>query len=164
MSISCYRHVLGEELLYPPDVGPSDKKTAKGIGLAEAALSCAMSNSELTQRQMLLDNILLCGGGAQVPNVHPRFISELRGLLPSAANIAKLTYALNSLCHVIRLAQNICSRSNFVYRIPEYMPARTNQYASYVGGAIVAKSLNANHTMSKEDYEDRGPAYIHKKC
>ena len=49
-------------------------------------------------------------------------------------------------------------------RIPEYLPERTQHYAGYVGAAIVGKSMNAINTMTKEDYEERGPAYIHKKC
>ena len=29
---------------------------------------------------------------------------------------------------------------------------------------LLPKSLNAHHTMTKEDYDERGPSHIHKKC
>jgi actin-related protein len=48
--------------------------------------------------------------------------------------------------------------------MPEYLPERTTHYAGYIGAAIVAKSLNANHTMTKEDYDERGPSFVHRKC
>lgn len=39
-----------------------------------------------------------------------------------------------------------------------------SKYAAYCGAAVVAKTIGANHMLSKEDYEDRGPAFMHKKC
>lgn len=44
------------------------------------------------------------------------------------------------------------------------MPARSTRFAAYVGGVIVAKSMNANNLMTKEDYNEHGPAYINSKC
>ena len=49
-------------------------------------------------------------------------------------------------------------------RVPDYMPKRSAQYASYIGGALVAKGLHAKHIFSKEDYDEKGPTHIHRVC
>jgi actin-related protein len=169
----------------------------------------------------MLNSIVLCGGITRIPNLHVRFMNELRLQLPSSMNINMLKCASPDHGSVLTVDANACSAQQLfaislqgsvhsapmqvcllpcvqflmpvvpmgvahlqsslstaprfllllliylllnVCRIPEYMPERSTQYAGYAGGAIVAKSLNANHTMTKEDYDERGPAYINKKC
>ena len=48
---------------------------------------------------------------------------------------------------------------------PEYMPDNSDLYATWLGGAIVAKVVFAqNQHVTKTDYDEFGPPIIHRKC
>jgi actin-related protein 7 len=45
------------------------------------------------------------------------------------------------------------------------MPEGTPSYASWVGGAILAKVVfPQNQHLTKADYDESGPSAIHRKC
>jgi hypothetical protein len=66
-------------------------------GLAEAAFCSAMVGTDAAQRQMLLSNIVVCGGCAKIPRLHQRFMREVRSLMPSSSRISMLKCASQSL-------------------------------------------------------------------
>lgn len=65
----------------------------RSLGLAEAAFSCAMSGPESSLRQTMLNSIVLVGGSACIPNLHTRFMRDLRTLVPTTTNVSMLKCA-----------------------------------------------------------------------
>lgn len=49
--------------------------------------------------------------------------------------------------------------------MPEYLPKCTAQQAAWIGGAVVGRvAFNQGGFMTKYDYEEAGPAGIHRRC
>ena len=64
---------------------------------------------------------------------------------------------------------NLTYDSCFIFLIwiqpPEYMPENLSQYSAWVGGAILAKVVfPQNQHVTKADYDENGPAVVHRKC
>ncbi len=89
--------------------------------------------------QSLVENIFVCGGGSAVPGVGTRLLREIGALAQPSLQPA--------LCPV-----------------PEYMPSYTVRMAAWMGGAVLSKVVfPQNHHVSKYDYDEMGPAVVHKK-
>ena len=82
----------------------------------------------------------MCGGGSAVPGIGPRLLREVGSLAPPSLQPA--------LCPT-----------------PEYMPSYSVRMAAWMGGAVLSKVVfPQNHHVSKYDYDEMGPAVVHKKC
>lgn len=56
-------------------------------------------------------------------------------------------------------------RFNVLLQPPEYMPENLTQNSAWMGGAILAKVVfPQNQQITKGDYDEMGPAIVHKKC
>lgn len=48
---------------------------------------------------------------------------------------------------------------------PEYMPENLTRNSAWMGGAILAKVVfPQNQHITRGDYDEMGPAIVHKKC
>jgi actin-related protein len=135
---------LGEAVLNPSLLGFTLPTLAEAI--QTAGLVTTLHGGKESAK-ILAENILLCGGGAGAHGLSQRVLAELTATahpnFPPALCI-----------------------------IPEYMPKRTAQRAAWVGGAVMAKIVFSGsgplqisqHAVSKADYDEMGPACIHRKC
>jgi actin-related protein len=82
----------------------------------------------------LFSNIVLSGGSSMFPGLPDRFSREINMLTPSHVH-------------------------------PNVLVVESRQNNVWIGGSIVA-SLSAFQEMwlTRQDYEENGPSYIHKKC
>merc|ERR1711920_1098817 len=85
-------------------------------------------------RRDLYSNIVLSGGSTMYPSMQERMTAELKALSPVAMKIK-------------------------VIAPPE------RKYSVWIGGSILA-SLSTFETMwiSKDEYDESGPAIVHRKC
>lgn len=113
----------------------------RGPNIAEAAVDSAACLIEPLLRKVMYENLLLVGGGSMIPGLSSRFVSEVRSMLPHSANAV------------------VCPT-------PEYMPSPSvPRDAAWVGGAVLAKvALIQNHFIVKADYDEAGPAAVHRRC
>ena len=89
---------------------------------------------DLDTRRELYANIVLSGGGAAFPGMAGRLSNELRCLAPSSVRVN-------------------------VIAPPE------QRYAAWIGGSILASLSSFQHMwITKMDYEEVGPAIVHRKC
>ncbi|GMH17344.1 hypothetical protein Nepgr_019185 [Nepenthes gracilis] len=107
-------------------------------GIVEQLVHCILSVSSENHRQ-LLENTVLCGATSSMAGFENRFQKEA-SLSPSAIHPT-------------------------VVKPPEYMPENLPLYQAWVGGAILAKVIfPQNQHISKADYDENGPAIVHRKC
>jgi actin-related protein len=109
------RHILGESLFNPAAYAqPLSDVTERPLGIAEGAFDCSMVSTEPGSRQALLNSAVLCGGCAKIPNLHQRFMTDLRGLLPNSLNISMLKCA-PAACRQCNIASgwHVASDSSF---------------------------------------------------
>lgn len=53
----------------------------------------------------------------------------------------------------------------FLHQPPEYMPENLARNSAWMGGAILAKVVfPQNQHVTKGEYDETGPAIVHKKC
>jgi actin-related protein len=135
---------LGEALLNPSLLNftlPTLEESIQTAGLVTTL------HGGKESAKILAENLLICGGGSGAHGISQRLLAEV-----TATAHPNFPPAL-------------CS-------IPEYMPKRTAQRAAWVGGAAMAKIVFSGsgpmqisqHPVSKADYDEFGPAYIHRKC
>ncbi|CAL8461863.1 g1394 [Coccomyxa elongata] len=125
---------LGEALLNGRSMGIDEPS------VAETVLGAVNSHPDPAVRKSLVENIYICGGGSAAPGVGPRLLREICSLAPPSMQPA--------LCPT-----------------PEYMPDYTTRMAAWMGGAVLSKVVfPQNHHVSKYDYDEVGPAVVHKKC
>lgn len=72
--------------------------TERRLGIAEAAFACGMYATEPGTRRDFLNSVVLCGGCAKIPNLHQRFMNDLRGMCPTSMNIEMLKCASSLRC------------------------------------------------------------------
>lgn len=107
-------------------------------GIVEQLVRCISTVSSENQRQ-LSENTVLCGGTASMAGFESRFQKEAH-LSSSAIHPS-------------------------VVKPPEYMPENLSTYQAWVGGAILAKVVfPQNQHVTKADYDEHGPAVVHRKC
>ncbi|CAL9041251.1 unnamed protein product [Musa banksii] len=107
-------------------------------GIVEQLVRSISSVSSENLRQ-LLENTMLCGGTASMSGFEERFQKEA----------------------------NLCSSSirPSLIKQPEYMPENLSKNSAWMGGAILAKVVfPQNQHVTKGDYDETGPAIVHKKC
>ncbi|XP_064981248.1 actin-related protein 7-like isoform X2 [Musa acuminata AAA Group] len=107
-------------------------------GIVEQLVHSISSVSSENLRQ-LLENTMLCGGTASMSGFEERFQKEA----------------------------NLCSSSirPSLIKPPEYMPENLSKNSAWMGGAILAKVVfPQNQHVTKGDYDETGPAIVHKKC
>ncbi|KAJ6834907.1 actin-related protein 7 [Iris pallida] len=107
-------------------------------GIVEQLVRCISSVSSENHRQ-LFENVMLCGGTTSMSGFEERFQNE--------ANLC---------CSSIRPS---------LVKPPEYMPENLPKNSAWMGGAILAKVVfPQNQHITKADYDEMGPAIVHKKC
>lgn len=107
-------------------------------GIVEQLVRCISTVSSENHRQ-LLESTVLCGATSSMTGFESRFQKE--------ANMS------SSAIHPS------------VVKPPEYMPENLAQYSAWVGGAILAKVVfPQNQHVTKADYDEHGPAVVHRKC
>ncbi|CAL9041264.1 unnamed protein product [Musa banksii] len=107
-------------------------------GIVEQLVRSISSVSSENLRQ-LLENTMLCGGTTSMSGFEERFQKEA----------------------------NLCSSSirPSLIKPPEYMPENLSKNSAWMGGAILAKVVfPQNQHVTKGDYDETGPAIVHKKC
>ncbi|KAJ3670021.1 hypothetical protein LUZ60_010345 [Juncus effusus] len=107
-------------------------------GMVDQLIS-SVSNVSSEYHRQLLENTMLCGGTASITGFEERFQREAR------------------LC-----ASAICPA---LVKPPEYMPEDILRNSAWMGGAILAKVVfpQGQH-ITKAEYDETGPAVVHKKC
>ncbi|KAL3518886.1 hypothetical protein ACH5RR_021475 [Cinchona calisaya] len=107
-------------------------------GILEQLVRSVSTVSSENHRQ-LLENTVLCGGTASMTGFEDRFQKEA------------------SFC-------SSAIRPSLV-KPPEYMPENLITYSAWIGGAILAKVVfPQNQHITKADYDENGPAVVHRKC
>ncbi|XP_074263514.1 actin-related protein 7 [Silene latifolia] len=107
-------------------------------GIVEQLVRCILMVSSENHRQ-LLESTVLCGCTTSMDGFENRFQKEAN-LSPSAIHPS-------------------------VVKAPEYMPDNLSQFSAWVGGAILAKVVfPQNQHVTKADYDENGPAVVHRKC
>ncbi|CAI5497045.1 unnamed protein product [Closterium sp. Naga37s-1] len=91
------------------------------------------------KQRAALESIAVVGGGSCVKGLVDRFQSEVQMAVSP-------------------------SLQPTVVRAPDYMPDNTARYASWYGGAIVARIVfSQNQHVTRAEYNERGPAAVHRK-
>lgn len=133
------------DLLFNPQLASSPPSGAPleapaGPTIADLATECVLMYYEGMGRKTVYENILLCGGGSSIPGLQQRFVREMKMLSPLGS------------------APAVCG-------VAEYLPAGTQRHAAWAGGAVMARVVQQqNQFMSKGDYEEAGPASVHRRC
>ncbi|XP_073005214.1 actin-related protein 7 [Typha latifolia] len=107
-------------------------------GIVDQLVRSISTVSSENHRQ-LLENTVLCGGTASLTGLEDRFQKEA----------------------------NLCSSSvrPSLVKAPEYMPENLAKNSAWMGGAILAKVVfPQNQHVTKGDYDETGPAIVHRKC
>ncbi|KAF7724449.1 hypothetical protein EC973_000958 [Apophysomyces ossiformis] len=145
-TIGPYRHRVLDPL-FAVDILNMDTLT-----LSEA-LRLAVMNCEPPEiRPKLWENIVLTGGCSQTAHLQARIKSEVQVFLPGSDNVGDTQPRL----------------VNFL-RIPDYFTVLKNKpyqrFSTWLGGEIVAKLvfIDAKNYVSKVDYNESGPAVVHRK-
>jgi len=108
-------------------------------GLKGIAAACAdvISKADVDLRRELYGGIVLTGGGSLFPGLKERLERELVAASPQAAKVKLLASASTA----------------------------ERRFGVWLGGSILASLGSFQQLwMSKAEYEERGAAYIHKKC
>ncbi|KAL1922022.1 uncharacterized protein VTP21DRAFT_10664 [Calcarisporiella thermophila] len=119
------------------------------ISLQEAAMVSILA-CEPERRPNLWDCVVVTGGTSLIPGLRERVQQEIEALLAVSENPGETQ------SHEIKPRV-----------IPEYFTAlkdtSAQHYATYLGGAIVAKLLfpDAKNYTTKVDYNERGPSVVH---
>lgn len=124
------RFTVPEVLFYPSDVGMEQ------MGISEAAWSSIRSLS-LVEQGLVAANIVLCGGNAKLPQIQPRFYSEIRQLVPEMFPVT---------------VHNPLSPDEFAY----------NGMARFVDNERRAGTLG-KHMVTKSEYMERGNRHCNEK-
>ncbi|CAG9466718.1 unnamed protein product [Pedinophyceae sp. YPF-701] len=123
-----------EALFVPQMVGLS------GPGLGERVHNSGMLSVGAIERKMIVETVMVCGGGALVPGLVGRLNREIQALAPKSW-----------------LAE--------VVDMPEYMPKSAQQHAVWAGGAVLAKMVfQEPRFITRQDYHDIGPRVVHRRC
>ncbi|KDN53088.1 Actin/actin-like protein [Tilletiaria anomala UBC 951] len=133
----------GPEILFNPkswqgvgDVLPAPASgTADYVGLADLALQ-AINSTDVDSRAALFSNVVCVGGSTSLPGLTDRLSYEIS--IKAAGQKIK-----------------IHSPGNLVER----------KYSSWIGGSILS-SLGTFHSLwlSKQEYDEHGPALVHARC
>eukprot|EP00887_Chlorella_sp_A99_P002053 scaffold18.g2053.t1 len=132
---------LGEALLDP---------TLLGLDLpplAAAAQAVVSALEDKAQRRAVGEAVVVCGGGSAggfASGLPPRLLREMRTLAPAGQ---ALTLAA----------------------VPEYLPPQALPCAAWMGGAVLGRYVfqqgnAAQQAVSKADYDEHGPAVVHRRC
>lgn len=132
---------LGEALLNPASLGLDLPPLA---AVAQAAVSTL---DDRAARRAVGEAVLVCGGGSAGGfscGLPQRLLRDMRALAPASQ---ALTLAA----------------------IPDYLPPQALPNAAWMGGAALAKFVLqqaqlASQAISKADYDEWGPAAVHRKC
>ena len=130
----------GEALFRPELVSKSmslsDALDIGGPGVVEAAVQVLLS-CPTEQRRLVADQIVVCGGSSRLRGFKERLLGELIERAPG-------------------------SQRPTIVPVPEYLDSdSTLPYASWVGGAILAKHVfPQNQHITRYEYEENGPARV----
>jgi actin-related protein 7 len=125
----------GEALMQPGLMGEGT-----GGDLSDAVYGAAMACQEFYARRMMLESVLLCGGGSGVQGLGKRLETELHELVPP-------------------------STKPEVVMAPDYLPASTLKHAAWCGAAVLAKVVfPQQQNITKFEYNECGPSIVHRKC
>ncbi len=141
---------LGEALLGGGGGGAAAPALPDALAAAIAVAAAAGAPgapAERDARRALAEGLLLCGGGAAAPGLAERVLAEARARAHAAAPPALAPY-------------------------PEYLPRHAPARAAWVGGAVLAKVVFAGNEkagqprqrLTRADYEEGGPAAVHRRC
>lgn len=124
------------ELLF----SPQQLLGVESAGITEVVYNSIMNHHETSMRKIVYEHMVVCGGGSCIKGVTDRLLYESRLMAPPSISPA-------------------------VVATPDYMPKHTKRYASWMGGAILAKVIfPQNHHMTRAEYDERGPTVVHGKC
>jgi actin beta/gamma 1 len=99
-------------------------------------LADAIFRCDVDVRSDFTSNIVLAGGTTLLPGFKERLLDELRGGLPGRASLPLKVVAL-----------------------PE------RHHGAWIGGSLLAShSSFADQWVSKQEYEESGPAVVQRKC
>ncbi|XP_078428751.1 actin-related protein 7 [Wolffia australiana] len=108
-------------------------------GIVDQMIGSISTVSSENHRQ-LLDNIVLCGGTPSITGFEERFQKESILCSPSIPRPC-------------------------LVKPPEYMPENLTKNSAWMGGAILAKVVfPQNQHITKGEYDETGPAIVHRKC
>jgi len=105
-------------------------------GIHEMVYDCVKNCKELEEsaRDSLFGNMLIAGGSSMFPGLADRLNKELTNLLPSTTKVK-------------------------IIAPPE------RKYMAWIGGSILSSlSTFQGIWVSKEEYDESGPAIVHRKC
>lgn len=134
------RLAVGEALFRPELISrsmvPSGAIDISGPGIVEAAVQVLL-NCPPEQRRVIADQIVVCGGSSRLQGFNERFLGELVERAPG-------------------------SQRPTIVPVPEYLDGHsTLPYASWVGGAILAKHVfPQNQHITRYEYDENGPARV----
>ncbi|CAL9169704.1 unnamed protein product [Musa hybrid cultivar] len=140
-------YIVGEALFQPSILGLEE------YGIVEQLVRSISSVSSENLRQ-LLENTMLCGGTASMSGMN---------LYSLDANM----FTSSGFEERFQKEANLCSSSirPSLIKPPEYMPENLSKNSAWMGGAILAKVVfPQNQHVTKGDYDETGPAIVHKKC
>lgn len=125
------------EALFNPDSALLQHAAGRGAGGVHKSVHHAVMQVDEDLREELFGNIVLNGASTMFPGMPERLKKEVAQLLPDEKSASKV--------EVVAL------------------PHRTN--AAWIGGSIMA-SLSTFRQMwvTREEYEEVGPAIVHRKC
>ena len=111
------------------------------------------------QQAQLLGNIVLTGGGSNIPNISDRLRDEVEGI------IHKHTPGWRVKVISPGLGGNVNSTGNTSTPAVQYNTVNTSNISAWLGGSILG-SLGSFQEMylTKKEYEEFGSHYVNRKC
>ena len=109
---------------------------------------------DLDIRRDLYGNIVLSGGTTMFPGIADRMQKELAALAPSSMKVRRATSIVPEPYGLI-----------FVRVQVKIVAPPERKYSVWIGGSILASlSTFQNLWCSKQEYDESGPAIVHRKC
>ncbi|CAI5965983.1 unnamed protein product [Closterium sp. NIES-64] len=112
------------------------------------------------KQRAALESIAVVGGGSCLKGLVDRFQSDVQtAVSPSLQPTVVRVSGVRGVSGMSSWAVGrLCSGA------PDYMPDNTARYASWYGGAIVARIVfSQNQHVTRAEYNERGPAAVHRK-
>lgn len=106
----------------------------QGLGIHEMVFNSIMK-CDIDARKDFFSNVVLSGGNTMIQGFKDRFLNELKSIAPDLVR------------YTVRVVDP---------------PERKSSL--WIGGSILSQRAYLSDYMSKEEYEEKGPYYIDKKC
>ena len=130
---------LGEALAVPGDASAAVPATLGEPPLGDAVVATWHCHTDVASRRAAFEALVACGGCGATPGLAERLVAAAAACVPAGQ------------------APAVASR-------PEYLPDDALRFATWAGGAILARAVfQLGQHASRADYDEAGPGIVHRR-